>query len=258
MRFSANQLRVLQEDLSLPVPPMLAPPDLALGPPAVQQPQQAAYSFWSQSQSASPYFWQQQPQQQQPASPTQQQQLAYWHQPQQAQPQQQRSSRVPGWVLLPAYLSVGFFCGCVVLAWPSALPSALLFAGISPLPAALVVHALASPQSRLAQAVAALSVVFLPAACGSGHPAALSLAACLVSAFFCAASSAPPALRLLSPLFSLAVWTSAALASAADHTPQLQRGAWLVLSCALCAQAAAASARLSGLELSCVVRQPAA
>jgi len=220
MRFSANQLRILQEDMSAPLLGLSPPPELA---PALAQ-----------------------------SAPAPQQQQAG------RQPQATTVSRVPCWALAPVYGSTGFFCVCAALAWPSALHPALYFAGAAPLPAALVLHALASPHSRPAQALAAVCAAFLPAAGGSAHPLAVAAAALLLSTFFCAAAAGAqgsPVFRLLSPAFALLVFSCAAIAlTAGGEAQQLQRGAWLVMAAALCAQAAASSARLRSFELSCAVK----
>ncbi len=212
MRFSANQLRVLQESLSSPVPPMSAPPELSLA----HQPPKGITQQHSQ--------------------------------------QTQEGSRIPCWVLAPSYFVSGAFAVVVAVAWPSSLPPSAVLGGTSLLPAALVFHALCTPQSRAAQILAGCCSVFLPCAFATGQPYALLGSAVLLSLFFCAAlvsSPCHPVLKLLVPAFSLLVASCGAIACFAQDSPQLRRGAWTLACGALCAQGAAASAKLRTFELLC-------
>jgi len=209
MRFSANQLRVLQESLSSPVPPLSAPPELNAAHP-------------------------------QPKA--------------QVQQQAQESSRIPCWLLAPSYFVSGAFAIVVAIAWPSSLPPSAVLAGTALLPAALVVHALCTPQSRAAQVLAGVCSVFLPCAFATGQPYALLGSGVLLSLFFCAAlvsSTCHPVIKLLVPTFTLLVASCGVIACFAQDSPQLRRGAWTLACAALCAQGAAASAKLRTFELFC-------
>jgi hypothetical protein len=241
MRFSTNQLRLLQESLTPPMPQLAAPPEMAqphAGQPphaAQQQPCQASTGLSFFSSLPHPV----------PAAGRQQAACSSW---------------IPCWVLLPAYVSVGFFVLAVAVLLPSQLPPSLLFAGSAPLPAALLVHALATPQSRQAQCAAAICIVAAPALCGSMVPEAVAAAAVLASVFFSLATSSHPCnaiLRMLSPAVTLFVASCAGLACFSSAQPggtQLQRSAWLLLGVALCAQAAASAVKARSFELLCSVK----
>lgn len=221
MRFSANQLKLLQESLSPPPPQLTAPLELTCDP---QPPAPRAGAAPAQQASARQSTW------------------------------------VPCWVLAPAYVSTCFFLLCVAAVWPSQLPRALLFAGAAPLPGALLLHALATPQSRPAQLLAAACVLYLPPACGSALQEAVAGGAVLASAFFAAAASSQPChrvLRLLAPAFTLLVASCGTVACVSAGSPQLQRSAWLVLVGAVSFQAAACSLKLRSFELVCTARSSA-
>jgi hypothetical protein len=222
MRFNANQLRLLQECLAPPVPCMAAPPEM----------QQAAA-----------------------AAPAKQHEASFW--PSQQRAQAPDGSRVPCWLLAPCYALSAALAAGLALSLPAQLPASAGAAATALLPAALVVHALCTPQSRAAQGLAAACAAAVPAACCSGEPYAGLAAAVLLSAFFCSAlvsGQCPGVLKLLVPAFTLLVGSCGAIGIAAQDAPQLRRCAWALACAALCAQAVAASLRLRTFELVCAVR----
>lgn len=221
MRFSATQLRVLQDVLAPPVPELEAPPEMTRLEMTRQPPRAAA--------------------QQDPAQPAQQ------HRP------SERKRGTPLSALLVLYcLACGAF-SAVYLAYRSGEGAALgLRASAVFLAPAAGLHALSLPDRPLARCAGALCAVLSGPLLWMSPmgPAPAAGLCCLLSCFF-AASLGPPRVHPA----QLAAPVVCVLCAAASTGPQQYRaGLWAGALAGLFSQAAAASWALAAFELVCAVR----
>jgi len=218
MRFSTNQLRVLQETLAPPVPHLEAPPELAR-PAAVQAPQPPPLSFLSLTV-----------------------------------PSPEKTTAVP-LAAVPALYGCGF---CVLLAlslvfpdgWSVGLPLAAVF-----WPPALALHALSSHHQAPAQAAGLLAACLAAPAAAQPRPESFAAVACLAAAFFALAGSSEQHRRLCAGMgLACACAACAACGAAPALGRQQQWQLWALAAACLAAQAAASSWRLVPFELVCAAR----
>lgn len=217
MRFSATQLRMLQENLSPTMPPMTPPPELV-------------YT-----------------QQSQPAQPAQAPCLAA------CTPSLNPSGRAlnfPCALLGPCYALVALFLLCAHLC--CSLSAAAL--GASPLPLLVAAHALAAPHSQLAQALGVLISLLLPPACALPRPDPALLALSLAASLFFALCTPGAGLLKQVACAAPALVVAACAFVVAVEAPQLRRTGWATVAVALCCQAVAATARLRTFEVICALR----
>lgn len=216
MRFSTNQLRVLQETLAPPVPHLEAPPELAR--PAVTQPPQPQLSFLSLSK-----------------------------------PAPERTTAVP-LAAAPALYGCGLaVLLALALVFPDGWSAGLQLAAVFWAPA-LALHALSSHHQPAAQAAGLLAACLVAPAAGQPRPEPFAVVACLAAGFF--ALACPPGQQRLCAGLGLACACAACAACGAAPAlaRQQQRQLWAAAAACLAAQAGASSWRLVPFELVCAAR----